>query len=219
MIKIKNKLCYINSYSTIQVGIFVEETQKPMCLVESHVGGLTHLMFSEDGSKLYSGARKVRRKFKKKSKFFGLKKNKQIPCKDSDIYCWDMRNLGQVLQVYHRNVKTNQRIYFDILKDFNYLGTGNDDGKIRLFDLNENDEKEFYVQKMHDDCLNGLNFHPTLPLLATASGQRKFLKPKSLTKASEKTNDSESSDSDSDSNLFENSLKIWKYSFDKINIT
>lgn len=130
-----------------------------------------------------------------------------------------MRNLGQVMQVYHRNVKTNQRIYFDILKDFNYLGTGNDDGTIKLFDLNEKeDEKEFYVQKMHEDCLNGLNFHPSLPLLATASGQRKYLKPTS-SKAAIKSNDSESSDSDAESNSFENSLKIWKHSFDRIKIT
>ena len=32
-----------------------------MCLVEGQVGGVTHIMFSPDGNKLYSGGRKVSR--------------------------------------------------------------------------------------------------------------------------------------------------------------
>jgi hypothetical protein len=51
-----------------QVGIYVEETNEAMCLIESHVGGITHLKFSSDGNRLFSGARK-----------------------DSDIICWDIR--------------------------------------------------------------------------------------------------------------------------------
>lgn len=41
------------------VGIYVETTNKPVCLIESHSGGITHLKFSPDGSKLFSGSRKV----------------------------------------------------------------------------------------------------------------------------------------------------------------
>jgi len=29
------------------------------------------------------------------------------------ILCWDIRNLGELLCTYRRNVDTNQRIYFD----------------------------------------------------------------------------------------------------------
>ena len=32
---------------------------------------------------------------------------------DGMILCWDVRNLGELLCTYHRQVKTNQRIYFD----------------------------------------------------------------------------------------------------------
>lgn len=163
------------------------ETNEPVCLVESHSGGLTHLMFSQDGNKLFSGARK-----------------------DSNIFCWDVRNPGKILQIFKRDVQTNQRIYFDLFGD-KYIISGNNNGKVSLwkaddFDLSVESEPEFYSFKAHDDCVNGVSFNLQYELLATCSGQRKFC----FNKYSK--SESSSSDSDDESTFkFENSLKIWKY--------
>lgn len=64
-------------------------------------------MFSQDGNKLFSGARK-----------------------DSEIFCWDLRNPGKILQAFKRDIQTNQRIYFDLFFDCKYLCSGNNDGTI-----------------------------------------------------------------------------------------
>ena len=41
------------------VGIYGEPKGNLLSLVEGHQGGLTHLLFSQDGHRLYSGGRKV----------------------------------------------------------------------------------------------------------------------------------------------------------------
>lgn len=43
------------------MGVYCEPKGDIMCLVEGQVGGVTHIMFSPDGNKLYSGGRKVSR--------------------------------------------------------------------------------------------------------------------------------------------------------------
>ena len=85
----------------------MESNNEPVCLMQSHKGGVTHLAFSSDGNKLYSGARK-----------------------DSDIFCWDVRNPGKILRTFKRDVQTNQRIYFDLDENCKYLCSGNNDGII-----------------------------------------------------------------------------------------
>ena len=117
-----------------------------------------------------------------------------------------LRNLGKVMHVYKRNVQTNQRIYFDFYSK--YLCSGGDDGLVRLWDLentNETNQESPQISfKAHNDCVNGVSFNNDYPLLATASGQRKFFKSKSSS--------SSDSDSDTDRNYTEeNSLKIWKH--------
>lgn len=169
------------------------------------MGGVTHLKFSKDGNRLFSGARK-----------------------DSDIICWDVRNLGEILQVYKRDVKTNQRIYFDLYSQ--YLCSGNNDGTVSIwnadeFDLTAESEPALVNFKAHNDCVNGVSFNPVYPLLATASGQRKFFRPKPKNKKVKSLNEpmeslssissstsSSSSESEDDANFTEeNSLKIWKH--------
>jgi telomerase Cajal body protein 1 len=158
--------------------------------MESHSGGLTHLMFSKDGNKLFSGGRK-----------------------DSSIYCWDIRNPGKILQVFKRDVKTNQRIYFD-LNDDKYLCSGNNNGMVSIwnandFDLSLESEPELYAFKASDDCINGVSFNLQYSLLATSTGQRKF-----FFNNYKNINDSSSSDSDDENEnelTYENCLKIWKY--------
>ena len=116
----------------------MEQTNEAMCVIESHSGGLTHLMFSPDGNMLFSGARK-----------------------DTHVYCWDIRNPGKLLQVFERNVSTNQRIYFDLTKDGKYLCSGNNDGSINFwngqdFDISVQSEPALGRFQAHNDCVNGI---------------------------------------------------------------
>ncbi len=186
---VQTQMYAVGTYSKY-IGIYSEETNQPVCLIESNIGGVTHLKFSKDGNRLFSGARK-----------------------DSDILCWDVRNLGKVLQVFKRDVQTNQRIYFDLYSK--YLCSGGTDGVLNLwnaeeFDVSSESEPNLVRLKAHNDCVNGVSFNPVYPLLATASGQRKFFRPK--TNKSDASSSS-SSDTEDESAVFteENSLKIWKH--------
>lgn len=140
-------------------------------------------MFSSDGNRLFSGARK-----------------------DSELYCWDIRNPGKLLQIFKRNVTNNQRIYFDLYDNEKYLASGNNDGSVSFwngtdFDISREDEPLLYSLNSHDECVNGVSFHPTLNLLATSSGERKIY-----------TNYSNSSDeSGNETKISDISLKIWKH--------
>ena len=124
-----------------------------------------------------------------------------------------MRNPGKIVQVFKRETNTNQRIHFDLTIDAKHLCTGNTNGMVSVWDLNsavDDQEEEQSVAcsfRSHHDCVNGVSFHPTRNLLATASGQRK---PKS----NENSSDSEQEENNApEPQLRENSLKIWKYSF------
>lgn len=81
--------------------------------------------------------------------------------KDPDIFCWDMRNPGKILQVYKRDVTTNQRIYFDLDKNWRYMCSGNNDGEVKFWHANNYDSKSEYENtlftfKAHNDCVNGV---------------------------------------------------------------
>lgn len=144
------------------VGIYNEPKGSLMSLVEGHQGGVTHLLFSPDAQRLYSGGRK-----------------------DDDIVCWDMRFPGAVLHRLVRSVTTNQRMYFDMDSSGKYLISGNSDGSVSVWDTSIPPSGNNHLTDViiptclnyvaHDDCVNGISLHPTLPLLATASGQRKFI--------------------------------------------
>lgn len=87
-----------------------------ICLLSGQGGGLTQLLFTQDGTRLLAAGRK-----------------------DSEILCWDLRNLGQVLWVAQRPHTTNQRIYMDISPDNNHLLSG------QLF---------FKIQELQEICRN-----------------------------------------------------------------
>ncbi|RWS31061.1 hypothetical protein B4U80_05124, partial [Leptotrombidium deliense] len=173
------------------VGIYDENSEEEICVLEGQNGGITHLMFSVDGNMLYSGGRK-----------------------DDEILCWDLRNYGDVMFAMQRSVTTNQRIYFDVSPDGCFLVSGNDDGTATFWDLcsysiNSNDKylPALKHMKVHSDCVNGVSFHPSLPLIATSSGQRRFMQIKD-----EYSDDNEDKDEPifSTQNLItENSLKLW----------
>jgi WD40 repeat protein len=109
-------------------------------MLQNHSGGLTHLIFSNDGNYLFSGGRK-----------------------DPDIYCWDMRNPGRILQVYKRDVKTNQRMYFDLDSQLRYLSSGNNNGDVTIWKADNFESKIEFDNTLlkfhaHDDCVNGIRY-------------------------------------------------------------
>jgi len=178
----------LGSYSK-SVGVYSDSDGELMFLLQGQQGGVTHVMFSPDGTKLYSGGRK-----------------------DDEIICWDVRNPGTVLYCMMRSVDTNQRVYFDIDRTGQYIISGNADGVVSIWDstlppVSYDTTKEATQEPVmkfvaHGDLVNGASFHPSLPLLATTSGQRQFAEP--------------GNDSDSENTMeqdvptqVDNSLRIW----------
>ncbi|KAJ8337747.1 hypothetical protein SKAU_G00367130 [Synaphobranchus kaupii] len=129
-------------------------------LPSRHRGGLTHLCFSQDGNRLYTGGRK-----------------------DPEILCWDLRDPGRILFSLNRNVATNQRIYFDLDPTGRYLLSGNTEGVVSVWDTSTAPSgSEAVLQPQlqfqdQTDCTNGISVHPYMPLLVSSSGQRQFCWP------------------------------------------
>ncbi|KAK7864408.1 hypothetical protein R5R35_000450 [Gryllus longicercus] len=152
-----NENIYAFSSYSRTIGLCTEPDGQVMCLLCNEGGGLTHIMFSPDGSKLYAGSRN-----------------------DSQLFCWDMRKLGNVLFTAERTNNTNQRIYFDLTPDGRFLVSGSTDGLVHVWDtqdtLNQDSEVPFLPVKTmfraHNDCVNGLSLHKQYPIMATSSGQR-----------------------------------------------
>ncbi|XP_033040607.1 telomerase Cajal body protein 1 [Trachypithecus francoisi] len=140
------------------LGLYAWDDGSPLALLGGHQGGITHLCFHPDGNHFFSGARK-----------------------DAELLCWDLRQPGYPLWSLGREVTTNQRIYFDLDPTGQFLVSGSTSGAVSVWDTGGpgNDGKpepvlSFLPQK---DCTNGVSLHPSLPLLATASGQRVFPEP------------------------------------------
>ncbi|XP_073256663.1 telomerase Cajal body protein 1-like [Porites lutea] len=180
----------LGSYSK-SVGVYSESDGQLIFLLQGQQGGVTHVMFSPDGTKLYSGGRK-----------------------DDEIICWDVRNPGTVLYCMNRSVDTNQRVYFDIDRSGQYIISGNADGTVSIWDstsppLTSETTTEATLQPVmqfvaHGDFVNGVSFHPSLPLLATTSGQRQFAEPGS------DSDEDHVNAMDQDTGIqVDNSLRIW----------
>ncbi|XP_011176658.1 telomerase Cajal body protein 1 homolog [Zeugodacus cucurbitae] len=158
----------------------------PLFTLGGHTGGITWLRYAvlanSESWSLFSGARK-----------------------DNKILEWDMRNYTSPVREFTRNVATNQRIYFDFCaRDPRWLISGDTSGFLRIWDLEHNVEEAL---PLHGDCCNGVNFHPSLPILATTSGQHHFVD----------TSDEEITAKEKKSNLnaeditidYENALMLW----------
>jgi len=173
------------------IGLYSEPDGTPLCVLEGHRGGVTHLKFSPDGFFLYSGGRK-----------------------DPEIICWDLRNPGHVLYTLNRTVETNQRIYFDLDPTGRLLLTGDTNGFVKVWDTQKALEltaessqmavDELCSWKAHNDCTNGVSCHPWLPLVATSSGQRHTTVSSSSSDA-----DSRSDSDDAVDPVAENAVKLW----------
>jgi len=146
------------------IALYTEPKGKQQFFFEGQTGGVTHIMFSPDGTKLYSGARK-----------------------DPLILCWDLRFPDKILYAMPREVLTNQRIYFDIDSTGKYLISGSTDGIASVWDLTQlttfNEDTKMQLLEpvasfqAQNDCVNGVSFNPVYPIFATSGGQRKYRQP------------------------------------------
>ncbi|XP_063223345.1 telomerase Cajal body protein 1 isoform X2 [Bacillus rossius redtenbacheri] len=151
----------VGSYAK-SIGLYCEPDGTMLCLLQGHTGGITHLEFSPDGTRLYSGGRK-----------------------DPEILCWDMRYPGTVLFSAHRAVHTNQRVYFNQTSNGKFLLSGTTEGSVIVWDTTGTPEatsgdpvlRPCKVFPVHKDAVCGVSLHQQYPILATSSGQRHFPKP------------------------------------------
>jgi len=126
------------------IAIFHLSTGYRLYTLTGHHGGITQVKFSDDGTRLYTGARK-----------------------DDQILVWDTRNMHKPVSILYRAASTNQRIEFDVIGD--YIVSGGSDGVIRVWDHN-GDVINGYM--LHPDSIPGCSVHPKEGLIATSSGQR-----------------------------------------------
>ncbi|GIL92819.1 hypothetical protein Vretimale_19220 [Volvox reticuliferus] len=132
------------------LGVYDARTYELLLILTGNRGGLTQVMFSSDGNYLYTGARQ-----------------------DDQMFCWDVRSTYEAVYTMQRDTaKTNQRIQFDIEPCGKHLITGGCDGAVTIFDLQSGTQVDH--QRIAADTVNGAVFHPSLDLLATASGHRRY---------------------------------------------
>lgn len=132
-----------------------QPNQGPLFTLGGHAGGVTQLRYSNDAAgswQLFSGARRCPK-----------------------LLQWDMRNYKKPVREFHREVSTNQRIQFDLSPQQSWLASGATDGSLNLWNLEQEDQTKSIMLPVHGDCLNGISFHPMLPILATSSGQYHFI--------------------------------------------
>lgn len=164
----------VGSYSQ-STAVFVEDNMELLYVLHGQMGGVTQVQFSKDGNYIYTGGRK-----------------------DPYILCWDIRNtIGVVYKLYRSTESTNQRIYFDIEPSGRHLGTGGQDGVVHIYDLQSGEWVSGFSAA--SDTVNCFSFHPSAPLAASSSGNRRFIMP---------------DDSEENINLRgdENCTSIWKFS-------
>ncbi|XP_064554352.1 telomerase Cajal body protein 1 homolog [Drosophila montana] len=130
--------------------------QGPLFTLGGHTAGITQLRYGTDAGagnwQLFSGARKCPK-----------------------LLQWDMRNYKKPLREFQRQVKTNQRIQFDLNPEQTWLASGDTEGGLNLWNLEASGEPAALQLPLHGDCCNGISFHPNLPILATSSGQYHFI--------------------------------------------
>ncbi|KAG8376846.1 hypothetical protein BUALT_Bualt09G0106300 [Buddleja alternifolia] len=137
------------SYSQTSA-IYREDNMEPLYVLHGQEGGVTQVQFSKDGNYLYTGGRK-----------------------DPYVLCWDIRKTVDIVYKLYRSCEgTNQRIQFDIEPLGRYLGTGGQDGLVHIYDLQTGQWISSFQAAL--DTVNGLAFHPFLPMAASSSGHRRY---------------------------------------------
>ena len=166
------------------VGLYSAETNKCVTVLRGHDSGVTQVTFAPNGNHLFSGTRK-----------------------NHEIFCWDIRHSRAPAYRVHRLVETNQRIQFDLEPSGRFLASGQHNGLLSVWDTEAplQDQSDI-LQPLadipaHNDTVNGVSFHPYLPLLSSASGQHHIKFTMAL--------DSEGEDEMSDASVEENTVKLW----------
>jgi hypothetical protein len=72
----------------------------------------------------------------------------------------------------HRPLSSNQRMQFAIDLWGNTIATGTEDGRLLTFDTRS--FEKIYDDKVSNNCLNCVSFHPYSALLIATSGERNF---------------------------------------------
>lgn len=143
------------------LGLYAMEGGGALALWPRLPAAPTHLRFSPDGTLLFAGGRKARH-----------------------ILCWDLRRPDRLLLGLERHVGTNQRVTFDLDPTGQFLVSGDTDGFVTVWDTLRPPQPgdpplvppQLRFQALRN-CVNGTSLHPSLPLLATSSGQRVFPTP------------------------------------------
>jgi WD40 repeat protein len=137
------------------ITLFSEETLSPvMSLGDVTKGGVTQVLFNPTNPNiLYSTSRRSR-------------------C----IQSWDLRNPLHILRTFKRDEDTNQRLRFDVDLGGTWLCTGDEQGKISIFDQHRETEctepdRQFQA---HNDAIGSVAFHPTESWILSVSGSRHF---------------------------------------------
>ncbi|KAI0076849.1 hypothetical protein K474DRAFT_1644216 [Panus rudis PR-1116 ss-1] len=140
------------------------------------------------------------------------------------IYCWDVRgDVGTPLRTYRSPVKkdgnpTNQKTRFDVDIYGRWLGVGDQDGNISLFDLgsaeadpieitsevSQRDLEPTLKYPAHADTIGSVGFHPSLPVLFSISGSRNFETPP----ASDESDSSDDTDEEEEVNLVQKEKRM-----------
>ncbi|XP_040202762.1 telomerase Cajal body protein 1 [Rana temporaria] len=171
------------SYSKC-LGLYSYEEGIMLSVLHGHHGGVTHVLFSPDGNCIFTGGRK-----------------------DPEILCWDVRHPGKLLCSMKREVNTNQRIYFDMEISGRYLLSGDTHGLVTVWDMVSPPVEGFLSPALQfqgqGNCVNGISLHPSLPILATTSGQRTF--PES----EDSSDESPATERPKHSLAGENCLQLW----------
>jgi hypothetical protein len=93
--------------------------------------------------------------------------------KSKEILCYDVRQLSAgPLVTFARTVTTHQHLNFDIRS--NMLVSGDTETPLGLLNVYNLDNGERMADlPLHQDVIGAASFHPVLPILATATGQRR----------------------------------------------
>ncbi|MFH4976110.1 hypothetical protein AB6A40_002819 [Gnathostoma spinigerum] len=173
-----------------QVGLYSNLSPSVECVFETPSSAVTHMAYSADGNRLFTGGRN-----------------------DESIHCWDLRYPGVIVSSLQRPNTTNQRVYFQIDSSSRFIISGSTAGDLYVFELSPAAKQivqPSYKIKAHQSALTGVSLHPDLPLIATCSGQRIF--PSVLLDDEEEPGDPLNVCSeDSKISLMDNSLKLWRF--------
>ncbi|KAG8742098.1 hypothetical protein FRC10_002034 [Ceratobasidium sp. 414] len=110
------------------------------------------------------------------------------------IATWDVRNPVEPVGFIDRGVvRTNQRLWFDVSPDGQWVVAGDETGAVNVFDaLGLGDEGRVKASiGVHKDAIGATTFHPTKPFILSASGSRHFDEPTSDGSSSDESSEME----------------------------